>query len=75
MTYTPPTLTPAQMLADAQYKRHLLQTGRLSVEVEVEGRRTRYQRTDIAELEGYIETLEDIINNVKPRYGAIGFFL
>lgn len=66
-------LTTAQMLTDAQEKLHLFQTGRLSVEVEVDGRKVRYNRTNIDGLLAYIANLENQVNGTKPRYGAIGF--
>jgi hypothetical protein len=67
------SLTPQQRLDDARDKLHLLQTGRLSVEVEVDGRKVRYARTDVDELRGYIGELEAEAANRKPRFGAIGF--
>lgn len=60
-------------LADAYSKRHLLMTGRLSVEVVQEGKGTvRYQRADLELLESYIEGLERQVNGRPVRNGAIG---
>jgi polyhydroxyalkanoate synthesis regulator phasin len=64
--------TPAGRLADAQAKLHLLQTGRLSIKVMVEGREVTYQRTDLDALKGYVSALEDQVANRCSRYGAIG---
>jgi len=76
MPWTPDSQTLAVMqanLKDAYSKRHLLMTGRLSVEVEVEGRMVRYMRTDTEQLTAYIEDLERKISNRPARHGAIGF--
>ena len=69
------SLTAQQRLADACEKLHLYQTGRLSVEVEVDGRKVRYNRTNIDELRGYIATLENEIAGERPVYHAIRFLL
>ncbi len=67
------SMTAAERLCDAQEKLHQLQTGRLSVEVEVDGRKVRYNRTTVADLQGYIDALNAEVANRVPRYGAIGF--
>lgn len=65
-------MTPQQMLDDARAKLHLLETGRLSVEVMFEGKLVRYQRANITELKSYIGDLEAKIAG-RRRFGAIGF--
>ena len=65
-------MTAAQRLAEAEEQLHLFQLGRASVEVEVDGRRVRFNRTNIDDLQGYIAALRDEAANRRPRYGAIG---
>lgn len=72
-TPTPPT--DAQLLADAQAALHKLKIGALASEVEVDGRRVRFGRTDIDKLQGYVDDLCNRVNNRCPRRGAIGFIL
>ena len=72
MESIPVTLSVQDRLADARDKLHLFQTGRLSVEVEVDGRKVRYNRTNIDELRAYINTLTIEANGTYPRYGAVG---
>lgn len=67
------TLSVQDRLADAREKLHLFQTGRLSVEVEVDGRKVRYNRTNIDELRAYIATLSAEASGRFPRYGAVGW--
>lgn len=67
--------TDAQRLAEAEQALHQLKLGRLSIEVEVDGRRVRYARTDIDKLEGYVDDLKDAVAGRRPRMGAIGFIL
>lgn len=64
-------MTLAQMLADAQAKLHMLLTGRLSVEVIVDGYTVRYTRATIPDLRAYISELKIQIAGV-PMGGAIG---
>lgn len=71
----PVPLTDAERLAQAQDALHKLKLGRLSIEVTVDGRTVRYQRTDIDKLEGYVDGLLAKIANRSPIYGAIGFYL
>ena len=74
----PAGASPAQLqawLVDAQTKLHLLRTGRLSVEVEVEGRKVKYARTDESGLLTHITDLTNTIENRSTRRGAIGFLL
>ena len=73
----PPTESQiaVERLMQAERALHDLQIGRLSTEVEDDGRRVRYQRTDIDKLQGYIDTLKSRIAGERPRYGAIGVIL
>lgn len=64
-------MTLQQMLADAQLKLHQLLTGRLSVEVMVDGYTVRYTRASIADLRAYIAELQNQILGVLPG-GALG---
>lgn len=64
-------MTLEQMLADARAKLHLLETGRLSVEVMVDGYLVRYQRANIDALKSYIGDLQAQISG-RRRFGAIG---
>lgn len=64
-------MTLQQMLADAQLKLHQLVTGRLSVEVVVDGYTVRYTRATIADLRAYIFELQNQIAGV-PAGGALG---
>ena len=75
MTYTPPVPTPEQLLAEAVTALHKLKLGKAAVEVEADGRRVRYERTNIADLEGYVEELRNAVAGCKPRVGGIGFLL
>lgn len=67
--------TDAQRLADAQAALHSLKLGRLSVEVEVDGRKVRYSRTDVDTLQGYVRDLTDRLAGRCSRHGGIGFIL
>ncbi len=64
-------MTPEQQLADAQQKLHLLQTGRLSVEVVADGYVVKYTRATIPELKAYIRDLQATITGM-PIAGAVG---
>jgi hypothetical protein len=63
-------MTKADMLADAQQKLHLLQTGRLSVEVIADGYVVKYTRATIPELKAYIRDLQAELTG-SPIGGAI----
>ena len=65
-------LTPSQRLAQAEAALHDIQLGKHAEEIEHEGRRVRYTRTTIDQLEGYIATLRDEIAGYKPRAGGLG---
>ena len=73
MTFTPPTRTPAQLLCEAEAALHNLKLGKAAIEIEVDGRRVHYARTD--KLEGYVSELRDAVAGRRPRYGGIGFIL
>ena len=75
MTYTPPVPTPEQLLAEAVTALHKLKIGKAAIEVEVDGRKVRYERTDIDKLEGYVSELRNAVAGCRPRVGGIGFFL
>lgn len=66
---------PAALLAEAQMALHNLKTGRMTTELEVDGRRVRYARTDIDKLEGYVAELQAQVAGRARRRGAIGFLL
>lgn len=66
-------MTPQQMLADAQMKLHMLLTGRLAVEIVVEGQTVRYTRTNLGDLQSYISRLQAMVASPgRPSIGAIG---
>jgi hypothetical protein len=59
--------TPQQRLEEAREKLHLLRTGRLAVEMEVDGRKTRFARVDLDTLEGYVDRLEHEVAGRTPK--------
>jgi hypothetical protein len=67
------TITAAERLLEAEEQFHRFQLGQASIEVEVDGRRVRFNRTNIDDLEGYIARLKDEVACRRPRNGAIGF--
>ena len=67
--------TDAQRLADAETALHNLKLGRLSVEIEVDGRKVRYAHADSDTLQGYVDELRRRVAGYCPRFGAIGFIL
>jgi len=75
VTYTPPVPTPAQLLVEAEIALHKLKLGKAAIEVEVDGRRVHYARTDIDKLEGYVDELRAAVAGRRPRFGGIGFIL
>lgn len=75
MTFTRPAPTPAQLLAEAETALHKRQLGRLPVELDFDGRRTKFAHTDIDALEGYVAKLRDLASGRRRPPGAIGFLL
>lgn len=67
-------MSDAELLADAQAALHALLTGQQMVEVEYNGRRTRFTPATINTLRAYISELQARINGQCQR-GAIGFIL
>ncbi|VFU07924.1 gpW family head-tail joining protein [Methylocella tundrae] len=63
-------MTLQEMLADAQQKLHLLQTGRLAVEIIADGYVVKYNRAQIPQLMAYISNLQAQIAGA-PMIGAI----
>jgi BMFP domain-containing protein YqiC len=63
-------MTLQQMLDDARQKLHLLETGRLSVEVMADGYMVKYTRATVPQLKSYIGELEAKIAGKRQR-GAI----
>ena len=62
----------AQKLAAAETALHNLRIGKASIEVEVDGRRVRYQHTDVEKLQGYVNQLRLQADGRPLRPGAIG---
>jgi hypothetical protein len=69
-------LSPAilqAMLDQARTARFRLVTGRLPIEVEADGRRSRFARMTLDDVEAEISRLENAVAGRTPRKGAIGF--
>ena len=66
-------VTPVgRRLAEAEAALHELKLGRAVIEVDFDGRRTRFVKTDIDKLEGYIDDLREEQSGRRKRNGAIG---
>ena len=61
-----------RMIAEVEAALHDLYLGRSAVRVKVEGEETEFNRTSVAQLEGYLARLRARKNATAER-GAIGF--
>lgn len=59
-------------LAEAEHELHKARLGKRSTEVEVDGRRVKYNPITIEEIIGYRNQLRDESNGRRPIFGAIG---